>query len=172
MIHLYMKQDHLSQKNSLMVTDEAGKNLYLIVGKWGRIGDGFSLYTMDGTLLVEVKQTTLSLFPKFNLFVAGHKIATIKKCRGFTGPYFKVSHLNWVVKGDFDNNRYWIKHRKLTIMEMEKTYLAFSDFYNLSVDQQKNVPICLCIAVIVDHLSVIRAPAKAKQLKKQAVQFT
>ncbi|SEL19567.1 Uncharacterized protein YxjI [Carnobacterium iners] len=171
MIHLHIKQDYVSTKNSLIVSDEKGKECYLIVGKWGRVGDGFSLFGIDGDLIIEVKQTTLSLFPKFNLIIAGKKIATIKKYRGLKGPYFKVSPLAWSVKGDFNTNHYRVKKGKKTIMEMEKTYLSFGDSYTLSIEQQKNVPICLCLAVIVDHLSVTREPAKVKRLKKQAIQF-
>ncbi|MGB3161610.1 MAG: hypothetical protein WBA84_10225 [Carnobacterium sp.] len=171
MIHLYMKQDYVSQRNSIIVTDETGKDCYLIVGKWGRIGDGFSLYSMNGALIAEVKQTFLSLFPKFDLIVANKKVATIRKIRGIRGPYFKVSHLNWVVKGDFNNNHYWIKNGKESIMEMEKAYLSFGDYYSLAINQQQNVPVCLCIAVIVDHLALTRTPTKIKRLKKQSTQL-
>ncbi|WP_034552361.1 LURP-one-related/scramblase family protein [Carnobacterium funditum] len=171
MIHLYMKQDYVSIKNRIIVTDGTGKDVYLIVGKWGRIGDGLSLYAMDGNLLVEVKQTILSVFPKFDLFVAGNKVATITKYQGINGPYFKVSHLKWVIKGDFDNNHYWIKRGQETIMEMEKAYLPYGDFYSLAINQQKNVPVCSCIAVIVDHLTLTRMPVKTKRLKEQSIQF-
>lgn len=171
MIHLYMKQDYLFVKNNIIVTDEIGKNRYLIVGKWGRVGDGFSLYDMNGNLIIEVKQTLLSLFPKFDLIVAGNKVASIKKYRGIKGPYFKVSPLKWVVKGDFENNRYRIRDGRETIMEMEKAYLSFGDFYALSINQQNNVPICLCIAVIVDNLTLTRTFAKIKWSKKQPIQL-
>ena len=171
MIHLYMKQDYLSVKHNIIVTDEIGKDRYLIVGKWGRVGDGFSLYDMNGDLIIEVKQTLLSLFPKFDLIVAGSKIASIKKYRGIKGPYFKVSQLKWVVRGDFENNRYRIRNGRETIMEMEKAYLSSGDFYALSINQQMNIPICLCIAVIVDNLTLTRTPSRMKWSKKQAVQL-
>ncbi|MCA9765986.1 MAG: LURP-one-related family protein [Carnobacterium sp.] len=172
MIHLQIKQEYASTKNNLVVSDEKGRECYLIVGKWGRIGDGFSLFGINGDLIIEVKQTTLSLFPKFNLIVDGKKIATIKKYRGLKGTYFKVRPLAWSIKGDFDTQHYWVKKGKKTIMEMEKTYLSFGDSYTVSVDQQKNVPTCLCLAIIVDNLSVTRELTKVKQLKKQAIQFT
>ncbi|WP_414838953.1 LURP-one-related/scramblase family protein [Carnobacterium sp. TMP28] len=172
MIHLQIKQDYASTKNNLIVSDKKGRECYLIVGKWGRIGDGFSLFGIGGDLIIEVKQTTLSLFPKFNLMVAGKKIATIKKYRGLKGPYFKVRPLAWSIKGDFDTKHYWVKKGRKTIMEMEKTYVSFGDSYTVSIDQQTNVPICLCLAVIVDNLAVTREPTKIKQLKKQAIQLT
>ena len=172
MIHLYMKQDYVSIKNRIIVTDETGNDVYLIIGKWGRVGDGLSLYAMDGTLLVEVKQTFLSIFPKFDLYLSGNKVASITKYYHFKGPYFKVSHLKWTIKGDFNHHHYWVQQGMKTIMEMEKTYSASSDFYSLSIDQQKNAPICSCIAVIVDHLTLTRMPTKSKRQKNHSIQFT
>ncbi|WP_192988425.1 LURP-one-related/scramblase family protein [Carnobacterium mobile] len=163
MVHLYMKQAYVSLQNRIIVKDEAGKDIFLIIGKWGRIGDGLSLYAMDGTLLVEVKQTVLSVFPKFNIYVAGDKVASISKQPGIKGPYFKVNQLNWIVKGDFYNHHYTVQHRLQTIMQMEKAYLPFGDFYALSITHSQDIPICLCIAVIVDHLTLTRLPAKAKR---------
>lgn len=165
MVHLYMKQAYVSIQNRIIVKDEKGKDIFLIIGKWGRIGDGLSLYAMDGTLLVEVKQTVLSLFPKFDVYVAGKKIASITKHPGIKGPYFKVSRLNWLVTGDFYNHHYRVHHPTRPVMTMEKAYLAFGDFYALSVNQSQDVPICLSIAVIVDHLTLTRLPAAAKRAK-------
>ena len=129
MIHLYMKQDYLSIKHNISVTDEIGKDRYLIVGKWGRVGDGFSLYDMNGDLIIEVKQTLLSLFPKFDLIVAGSKIASIKKYRGIKGPYFKVSQLKWVVRGDFENNPTLYFYFEKTFLNKSRILFFYFNLY-------------------------------------------
>lgn len=173
MVHLYMKQQFVSIHERLLVKDEKGKDVFLIIGKWGRVGDAISLYKMDGSLLVEFKQTVLSLFPKFDIYVRGKKIGSISKHHGLKGPYFKVSHLNWIVTGDFNNHSYRIQHPTRTVMEMEKAYLPSGDFYALSIHQPQDAPICLCIAVIVDHLALTKLPQNQKSrigIAYQAIQ--
>ncbi|CRH22351.1 hypothetical protein BN1423_310009 [Carnobacterium maltaromaticum] len=73
MIHIYMKEQYVARKERIIIKDEAGKDIYLITGKWGNVGDGLYLYKIDGTLVAEVKQTKLSLMPKFDIYLSGKK---------------------------------------------------------------------------------------------------
>lgn len=151
MVRLYMKEAFVSKKERVIVKNESGQDIFLVVGKWGRIGDTLSLYAMNGSLLVEVKQVTLSLLPKFDLYVHNKKIGSITKHLGYRKPYFKVSHLNWIISGDFEAHCYYIKHLQKTIMEMEKTSISFGDFYMLTISDPHYAPICVVISLIVDH---------------------
>lgn len=162
MIHLYMKQQFVSMQERIIIKDESGKDCYLLIGKWGNVGDGLYLYKIDGTLVAEAKQTLLSILPKFDLYLADQNVGSLSKHYGSKMPFFKVSKLHWLVTGDFYNHHYQIKKGHQLIMTMEKSYLPTGDFYALSIEDPKDAAICLCIAVILDHLLLNRLPQKVR----------
>lgn len=170
MVLLYMKQEYVSKQEKILVKNEQGKDVYLVSGKWGRIGDSISLYAMDGTLLVEFKQTVLSLFPKFDIYVQNKKIGSIAKHRTLKMVYFKITPLNWVVTGDFYNHHYFVRCEDQLIMELDKAYTSFGDYYRLSVPEAQHAPICLCIALIVDNLTLTRLPKPTPRKVSRALQ--
>lgn len=165
MMHIYMREQYVARKERIIVKDESGKDIYLITGKWGNTGDGLYLYKLDGTLLAEVKQTKLALFPKFDLYVAGEKVCSISKYQGLKQPYFHVTQIHWLVTGDFTKGHYKITHLTQTIMTMDKVYLADGDFYELAIANEKDIPLCICIALILDHWAIPRNTTKLKQKK-------
>lgn len=168
MVRLYMKEEFVSKQNKVIVKSQTGENMFLAVGTWGRIGDSISLYNMKGSLLVKVKQVTLSLLPKFDLYVRGKKVGTITKHMAFSKPYYKVSKLNWKVTGDFEQTRYQIRHNAKTIAEIEKNCLWRGDFYALNISEPHHAPITVVISLIVDHYARKRhgelSPESQKEL--------
>ena len=171
MVVLYMKQEYVSKQEKILVKDEYGKDLYLITGKWGRVGDRISLYSMDGSLLIEVKQTVLSLLPKFDIYIQGKKYGSITKHRNLAGLYFKVTPLNWLVTGDFYNHYYTAYCKEQLIMELNKAYTSAGDYYMLFVPEIQHAPLCLCIALIVDNLTLTRLPELKNKKASRAIQL-
>lgn len=151
MVRLYMKEEFVSKQEKIIVKNHAGEDIFLAVGTWGRVGDSISLYAMNGSLLVKVKQVTLSLMPRFDLYVRDEKIGTITKHVAFSKTYFKISKLNWIISGDFEHARYQVRQHAKTIMEMEKNCFARGDFYTLTIPEPHHAPICVVVALIVDH---------------------
>lgn len=156
MVRLYINDAYMSMQNRMIVKTPSGKDKYLIVGKWGRARDALSLYAMNGERLVEARQTVLSIFPKFDFYVDDQKLGTVKKIPGFQGlkqPYYLVSHLNWLVSGNFVERQYIVSHHKEVIMRVEKHYSFQGDFYVLEIEKEEYAPICCVLAVIIDHYS-------------------
>lgn len=170
MVLLYMKQKYVSKQEKILVKNEQGKDMYLISGRWGRVGDKISLYAIDGTLLVEFKQTVLSLFPKFDIYIQDKKIGSIVKHRTLKTVYFKVTPLNWIVTGDFYNHHYFVRYENQLVMELDKTYTSIGDYYRLSISEAQYATICLCIALIVDNLTLTRLPKPALKKVSRALQ--
>lgn len=153
---LFMEQKFVSVQNRIIVKNKYGEDVYLIVGKWGRLGDALSLYNMSGNLLVEAKQTLLSLFPTFDLYVEGEKIGTFVKYPGFKQPYYRIKKLNWLVTGDFLAQTYKVRRKSKTIMTFDKTSSPTGDFYSLDISEKKDAPLCCVLAVVVNHYSANR----------------
>lgn len=154
MVRLFINQEYMSLQNRMIVKDSSGKEVFLIVGKWGRLGDKMTVYSMDGERLVEAKQTVLSLFPKFTLYKDGENIGAIKKRPGLHGikkPTIYVSRLNWVVHPDFENHVFTVRHFAKKIMTIEKTVSSLGDFYILSIEDEEHASIACVLAVLLDH---------------------
>ncbi|MFC6464209.1 LURP-one-related/scramblase family protein [Marinilactibacillus sp. GCM10026970] len=169
MIRLFINHAYMSMQNRMIVKSASGQNTYLIVGKWGRAKDALSLYSMSGDRLVEAKQTLLSLFPKFDFYIEDQKKATVKKIPGIQGlkkPYYVVSQLNWIITGDFVEQKYVVRSASGVIMRLEKNYSFQGDFYALTIEKEEYAPLCCVLAVIIDHYSAKR-DTPWKQYKKE-----
>lgn len=165
MVRLYMKEEFISKQNKVIVKSHSGEDIFLAVGTWGRVGDSISLYNMKGSLLVKVKQANLSILPKFDLYVREKKVGTVSKHMAFSKPYFKVSKLDWKVTGDFEHTRYQIRHHSQLIAEIEKNCFWRGDFYALNILEPHHAPICVVIALIVDHYARKRHTQTAAEKK-------
>ncbi|MCC5894222.1 MAG: hypothetical protein JJU16_02040 [Alkalibacterium sp.] len=154
MVRLFIKKEYQTIQDRMLVTSESGEKLYLIVGKWGRMGDKLSVYSMDGKRIVEARQVVLSVFPKFRLYQDGNKIGTIRKRSGLQGirkPHFTVSRLNWVITGDYDNQVFTVRRFAKKILTIEKSVSFTGEFYILTFDNEKIAPVACLISQLLDH---------------------
>lgn len=154
MVRLFIKKEYETIQDRMIVTSESAEKLYLIVGKWGRLGDNLSVYSMDGKRIVEARQVVLSVFPKFRLYQDGNKIGTIKKRPGLQGlkkPYFTISQLNWVITGDYDEQVFTVRHFAKKILTIEKSVSYTGEFYILTFPNENIAPVACLISQLLDH---------------------
>ena len=169
MVRLFIKEEHLALQNRMIVKDDAGNDVFLIVGKWGRLGDMMTVYSMSGERLVEAKQTLLSVFPKFSLHKNGQYIGSIKKqggLRGLRKPYVIVTKFNWLITGDYEKRRFTVRHIAKKIMTIEKTISYSGDFYILNIENEDHAAIACVLAVLLDHY-VHKKNARWKEYKQE-----
>lgn len=154
MVRLFVNKEYQTLQDRMIVKDTAGEKIYLIVGKWGRLGDRLTVYSMDGKRIVEARQVKLSVFPKFRLFQDGKKIGTIKKRQGLRGmahPYFTVTRLNWIITGDYDKQIFSVKRFGKQILSIEKCVSFTGEFYILDFQNEKIAPVACLISQLLDH---------------------
>ena len=95
---LYLREHGGQRQATTIVHDEFNNACYLLTGKWGLRQDVVSLYTMQGSLLAEVKQVTLGLWPKFVLYQNRQRVGVIAKSLGFVRQVIYIrgpSGLGW-----------------------------------------------------------------------------
>lgn len=154
MRQLHVDHSYLQPPHHLIVRDIIGHEIYLIKGRWGRKSDHIELFSIEGDLLVKIKQKTLSLFPRFDIYDPRQKIATIQKHPGFLSlkpPYFTVKPLNWTISGNFEKRQYQIRSKTETLMTIQKVATSRGDHYYLFVYAENDEPLCVAISVIIDH---------------------
>lgn len=164
MLRLYIKEQLMATKGvPIIVRDEKNAPVYLITGRWGLRQDAFTLYKIDGSYVAEIKQTSLGLFPRFDLYLGKQKVGSVKKMYGVWHQFQFVSDLNWIIMGDLMNHHYKIYHRTKTLLTMDKAILTDGDYYELEITYEKDAPICLLLSLILDHWSVRRDKSPIKR---------
>lgn len=156
MRQLQIEHSYLQPAHQLIVRDIAGKEVYLIKGRWGRKNDTVELFSLSGERLVRIKQKNLSLFPTFAISLPNHQSGSLRKHPGFFGiqsPYFSVEPFHWLVTGNFEKRHYQIRSTKETLMSIQKVATAKGHRYSLFVYTEEYEPLCVAISVVIDHLT-------------------
>ncbi|MDZ7834051.1 MAG: hypothetical protein U5K84_00550 [Alkalibacterium sp.] len=155
----------MSKQDRMIVKDITGREVYLIVGKWGRVGDKLSVFRLDGTRVLDVRQVILSLFPKFRLYKDGHKIGSLKKRPGLKGiknPFFTLTRLNWIITGDFEKKQFTVRRFGKKIGTIDKNISYMGEFYSIDFINEQDAPIACAVAVLLDHYAENREPVWKK----------
>ena len=151
MSEFFIQEKQLSKVTRTIVKDEAGHSLFLLVGRWGAYGDVLSLYAMNGTLVAKVKQTSFAFGSKFDLYKGFTKIGVLRKILTIHSDFYYIQHLHWTVIGDIKKHRYAIYQVNKKIMSMDKATLFSGDYFCLTIPNEENAPVCICIAAILDY---------------------
>ncbi|KRM95838.1 hypothetical protein FC19_GL001317 [Liquorilactobacillus aquaticus DSM 21051] len=149
---LYVQKGRLAEQGASTISDINRKKIYLVVGKWGRHQDVLSVYAISGTLLAEIKQHGFGLLPHFDLFKHNEHVGTLRRYHFGKKDILIVRGLNWFIVGDLYTSRYRIFHGRHTIMTLQEVTLPFGDCLELSIDNEENEALCICIVAILDHL--------------------
>lgn len=157
MVQLYIKEQLMASRGVPIIVCNATKQpQYLVTGRRGLRQDSFTLYTVSGQYIAEIRQTTLGIFPRFDIFVGKQKVGAVKKMYGVWHQFQFVSDLNWIVMGDLINHHYKVYHRTETILTMDKAILSDGDYYQLQITHESDVPVCILLSLIFDHWVVRR----------------
>ncbi len=155
MIQLFIKETK-GNEQLMTVRDSKGQIIYLIEGDWGRKDDAINLYKVNGTLILQAKQTNFSPFFKFDLFQPDKKIGLIRKHPGLLGlrdAFFTVQPHNWVIHGDFDELNFIAVENDELIMECTKFISSANYLYSLKVNNHSNLSLASLVTVLLDHYS-------------------
>lgn len=163
MTEYFIKERQLSTTTRTLIKSAEGKPLFLMVGRWGTKGDVLSVYALDGTLLASVKQASVLVGRKFVLYQNFEEVGVLQKIFNWPGDFYYIKQLNWAVHGDIYQHRYSINHFNKAIMTMDKASLLFGEFYVLDVTAEKDAPLCICIAAVMDYWLYNRKKTPAKQ---------
>lgn len=147
----YFIQQSLGNATRTVIKDEDGKSLFLMIGRWGCRGDVLTLYSMDGTLVARIKQTSLSLGTRFELYQGFDKVGTLQKLLNWNLDFYYIHHLNWAVVGDIRNHHYSIYQVNHRIMTMDAAFMLTGDYYVLDIPNDADAPLCICISAILDY---------------------
>lgn len=147
----FIQEQRLGTNTQTIVRDKDGQALYLLIGHWGTKNDVLSLYCMDGSLAASVKQTSVLVGRRFDLYLDVQKVGTLKKLFNWPGDFYYIRQLHWTVYGNIYHHHYAIRHFHHPIMHLNKETYLKENYYKLTVHDAKDTPLCICIAAIMDY---------------------
>ncbi|WP_265455647.1 LURP-one-related/scramblase family protein [Enterococcus sp. HY326] len=151
MAEYFIQERQLSSVTRTIVKDEAGKSLFLLVGRWGTRGDALSLYAMNGELVASIKQIGLTFGTRFELYSHFKKVGTMQKIFNWPGDFYYIRQLHWTAQGNIYNHQYKIHHFNKKIMTMDKASMLTGDYYVLDIPDARDAPVCICVAAVLDY---------------------
>ncbi|WP_367370873.1 LURP-one-related/scramblase family protein [Pediococcus parvulus] len=148
---LYVRNQDATNKGATVVRDDHNNSCYLLVGKWGIRHDALSVYDIQGDLLAEIKQTSVGIFPKFDIFFNGNKIGSISKTFGLFHEFLYINKLKWFITGSLRTGSHHVYSVHKRIMTVTPVILYGAGYNELLIASQATEPVCICLAAILDH---------------------
>ncbi|MEY8663181.1 LURP-one-related family protein [Ligilactobacillus faecis] len=162
MRELYTKRTELSNRGTVKITDRSGRLVYFIIGKWGLHPSVLSIYDVSGPLLAEIKQRSLGLFPKFDLYENKKHVGSLRRYYGINREMLFVRGLNWFIIGNLLTFNYKVYHGRKCIMTISEVQLTTGARLEFHIENQADEPLCFCIAAILDYWARLDLKTKAK----------
>lgn len=160
---LYAKRIGFTKKGVTTIKDKNGKIVYFITGRWGLVHDVLSVHAVSGTLLAEIKQSSLGLFPRFDLYSNEKKVGSLRRYYGVRTEMLFIKGLNWFLIGNLSNFRYKVYAGRAWIMQTGDIEKYGQSFIKFKVQRQEDEPLCLCVAAILDYWASNGKTSREKQ---------
>ena len=157
---LYLRSQGSENKGANTVSDENHNGKYILTGKWGIKNDALSVYDLSGNLLAELKQISVGVRPKFNLFMTDKLVGKVSTPLFFVKGFLWVKKLNWIIAGDTINCRFKIYHGCKKNFEVNRVQIGDRAYIEINTFDEEYIPLYICIAVILDRWIQRRPPLK------------
>lgn len=159
---LYTRRTELSNRGLIKIKDSSGRLVYMIVGKWGMSPSVLSVYDVSGSRLAQIKQRSLGLFPRFDLYDAEHHVGSLRRYYGISHEMLFVKGLNWFIIGNLMTFNYKVYHGRQCIMTISEVQLPTEKALEFHIFDQADEPLCLCISAILDRWARLDLKLKKK----------
>ncbi|MGN0660490.1 MAG: LURP-one-related/scramblase family protein [Oscillospiraceae bacterium] len=147
---LLFKQRMFSWFDSYDIFDEGGKTVYTVKGQfsWGHC---LKIFDENGNETGMVKEVVLTLLPRFELYLGGHRIGSVSKELTFFKPKYNIDFNGWHIEGDFMEWDYSIFNSfGQKIAAVSKKILNLTDTYIIDVDSEKDALCALMLVLAID----------------------
>lgn len=147
---LLFKQKLFSWFDSYDIYNEQQEAVYQIQGKmsWGHC---LHIYDQNNNFLGCVKETIMTLLPKFEMYIHDEYIGEIKKEFTFLKPVFTIECNGWSVEGDmFEWDYQIVDAQGNLIASVSKEIFNWTDSYVLDIVEPQNALYVLMIALAID----------------------
>lgn len=147
---LLFKQRMFSWFDSYDVYNEDGDVLYTVRGDiaWGHL---LRIYDGRGVEIGVVKERVLSWLPRFEMYLDGRYVGSIRKEFTFFRPRFLIDCNGWQVEGDwFEWDYHILDDRGQSIAYVNKQLFNWTDTYVIDVPNPNHATCILMLVLAID----------------------
>ena len=147
---LLFKQRFFSWFDSYDIYDEDGNIVYFVKGElaWGHL---LRIYDKDRNEVGCIKQKVFTWLPKFEMYIDGKYIGSIKKEFTFFKPKYTIDYKDWHVDGNFFEWDYTILDLSgRNIASISKQIWNWTDTYVIDVDKSRDAIYALMLVLAID----------------------
>ena len=147
---LLFKQRMFSWFDSYDIYNEAGDIIYTVRGDiaWGHL---LRIYDAHGYEIGVVKERVLTWLPKFEMYLDGRYVGSIRKELTFFRPRFVIDCNGWQVEGDFFEWDYDILAPSgRRVAKVQKELFNWTDTYSIEVVDPADSLCALMLVLAID----------------------
>ena len=144
---LLFKERMFSWFDSYDIYDESGSVLYTVRGElaWGHL---LRIYDARGREIGVVKERIFSWLPRFEMYLDGRYVGSIRKEFSFFKPRFAIDCNGWQVEGNwFEWDYNIVDARGQRIASVSKELFHWTDTYSIDV-RDPNHAVCILMLVL------------------------
>lgn len=152
-MQLSMKAKSFTFSDKFTIWDEAGNDKYYVAGSMFGSGSHLHIKDTNGNEVASIREKIITLKPKYYIYVGEEQIGQIVKETSLFKPRYKVSGVDWVIKGDIDEHKYSIMKDKKTIVSVKKKRFSLTNSYVLDIEDDKDELAALAAVLAIDMVT-------------------
>ncbi len=148
-MNLYLNQKHFSWDDRFYVYDANGNKMYYVEGEIQSWGKKLHLYDLLGNEKIFISQKMTSVLPRYTINMGSHTVAEVERQFLFKNEY-KVTELDWKVKGNFNDHQYTIENGRRVIASVSPKPFELGDGYEIKIPFDSDELMALSIVLVID----------------------
>lgn len=157
---LFMKEQVFSLKGRFTIKDEFENDKYFVEGEFPSFGKKLHVYDINNNEVAFIKQKPLSLMGRYEVYVGGELVTTIKGKLSFIKDKLFLEDLNWNVSGNISSHEYVVTDtNNEEIVRVTKAWFSWGDSYELDIYNNKAEILGLAIVLAIDCVLAAKAAA-------------
>lgn len=137
------------------VYDTAGACLYAVEGEWGSFGGKMYLKDTSGAEIAKISCVGIHGLCKYSVQIGEQEQLRVTYNLASSSSSLKLSKTDWSLRGDLLTRCFdAVDGKGVVRMTHAPCWTPNGDGYGIQVEQQADVPLALCLAVIVDNAAL------------------
>lgn len=147
---LYIEQKVFSLTQDFDIYDINQRPIYHVKGTFLSLTREQRIYDVSNNQEVAyLRRKILSLMPRMEVFVRGRLVETIRQRLTFLSPRYDLDQLGWRIQGNILQHDYDIIDRRgTTLARINKRFFAWSDTFEVSINDQEVDPVMVLAVVL------------------------
>lgn len=152
-MQLSMKAKSFTFSDKFTIWDGDGNDKYYVVGSMFGTGSHLHIRDTNGNEVASIREKIITLKPKYYIYVGEEQIGQIIKETTLLKPKYKVTGVDWVIKGDINDHKYSIMKDKVTIVSVKKKRFSLTNSYVLDIENDEDELPALAAVLAIDMVT-------------------